>query len=84
MQKMHIPGLSLAVVKNGEVIKAAGCGSANLETETPAVPETVYKTASLSKQVIAAAIMLLAQDGKVSLMTRSTSTSIILPRHGAT
>jgi CubicO group peptidase (beta-lactamase class C family) len=67
MQKMHIPCLSLAAVKNGEVIRAAGYGIANLETGTPAAPETVYKTASLSKQVIAAAIMLLAQDGKVSL-----------------
>ena len=67
MQKMHIPGLSLAVVKNGRVIKAAGYGIANLETGTHAAPETVYKTASLSKQMIAAAIMLLVQDGKVSL-----------------
>jgi len=67
MQQMHIPGLSLAVVKNGRVIKVAGYGIANLETGTPATPETMYKTASLSKQVIAAAIMLLVQDGKISL-----------------
>ena len=67
MQEMHIPGLSLAVVKNGKVIKAAGYGIANLETGTSATPETMYNTASLSKSVIAAAVVLLAQDGKISL-----------------
>lgn len=67
MQEMHIPGLSLAVVKDGRVIKAAGYGLANLETNTPATAQTVYKTASLSKAVIAAAIMLLVQEGRVGL-----------------
>jgi len=67
MQGMHIPGLSLAVVKDGQVIKASGYGIANLETNTPATPETMYKTASLSKSVIAAAILLLVQDGKLRL-----------------
>jgi len=67
MQEMHIPGLSLAVVKDGKVIKAAGYGLANVETKTPATAETVYKTASLSKPVIAAAVMLLVQDGRVGL-----------------
>jgi D-alanyl-D-alanine carboxypeptidase len=67
MQEMHIPGLSLAVVKEGEIIKANGYGLANLETSTPAAPETAYKTASLSKPFIAAAILLLMQDGKIGL-----------------
>jgi CubicO group peptidase (beta-lactamase class C family) len=40
---------------------------ANVETNSPATPETVDKTASLSKQVIAAAILLLVRDGKISL-----------------
>jgi hypothetical protein len=35
MQKMYIPGLSLAVVTRGKVIKASGYGRANLETGTP-------------------------------------------------
>ena len=48
-------------------MKAAGYGVANLETNTPATTQTVYKTASLSKPVIATAVMLLVQDGKISL-----------------
>lgn len=67
MQRRHIAGLSLAVVKNGKILKAKGYGLANVETSTPATAETVYKIASISKQFLAAGIMLLAQDGKLGL-----------------
>ena len=67
MQRSRIPGMSIAVVKDGKLIKAAGYGLANVETGTSATPETVYKTASLSKQILAAAIMLLVQEGKIGL-----------------
>ena len=67
MQKQRIPGLSLAVVKEGKVIKAEGYGLANVEHKVPARPETVYKIGSVSKQFIATGIMLLVQDGKISL-----------------
>lgn len=67
MQKEHIVGLSLAVVKGGRIVKATGYGLANVETGTPATPETVYKIASISKQFLAAGIMLQQQDGKLHL-----------------
>jgi len=67
MQKQRIPGLSLAVVKEGKVIKAEGYGLANVEHNVPARPETVYKIASVSKQFIATGIMLLVQEGKIGL-----------------
>jgi CubicO group peptidase (beta-lactamase class C family) len=67
MQKLHIPGLSIAVVKEGKLIKAAGYGVANVETRTPATAETVYKIASLSKPILATAVLLLVQDGKLGL-----------------
>jgi len=67
MQKQRIPGLSLAVVKEGKVIKAEGYGLANVEHNVPARPETVYKIASVSKQFIASGIMLLVQEGKIGL-----------------
>jgi CubicO group peptidase (beta-lactamase class C family) len=75
MQEMHIPGLSLAVVKNGKVIKAGGYGTANVETGTAATPDTIYKTASLSKPVIAAAIMLLVQENRNHSRRRSQPVS---------
>jgi CubicO group peptidase (beta-lactamase class C family) len=67
MQKGHVVGLSLAIVKDGRIVKASGYGLANVETGTPATPETVYKIASISKEFLAAGIMLLQQDGKLHL-----------------
>jgi CubicO group peptidase (beta-lactamase class C family) len=66
MQRQRIPGVSLAVVKDGKVIKAEGYGLANVELNVPARPETVYKIGSVSKQFLATGIMLLAQEGKLS------------------
>lgn len=42
LQKQRIPGLSLAVIKDGKIIKAEGYGLANAELDVPARPETVY------------------------------------------
>lgn len=67
MQRQHIPGLSIAVVKDGKVIKAEGYGVANAEHNIPAKPEAVYQIGSVSKQLIATGIMLLMQEGKISL-----------------
>jgi CubicO group peptidase (beta-lactamase class C family) len=70
MQKRLIPGLSLAIVRDGKVIKAKGYGFANLELRVPATADTVYQLASVTKQFTATAIMLLAQDGKLSVDDR--------------
>jgi CubicO group peptidase (beta-lactamase class C family) len=67
MKTQRIPGVSLAVVKNGKVILAEGYGLANVELNVAAGPETVFKIGSVSKQFIATGIMLLVQEGKVSL-----------------
>ncbi len=67
MQKQRIPGLSLAVVKEGRVIKTEGYGLANVEHNITARPDTVYKIGSVSKQFIGAGILLLVQDGKIGL-----------------
>ncbi len=63
----RVPGLSLAVIKDGTVVKVAGYGFADLEARIPAQPDTVYKIGSVSKQFIATGIMLLAQDGRLTL-----------------
>jgi D-alanyl-D-alanine carboxypeptidase len=63
----HVPGVSIAVIKDGAVIKAEGYGLADVEHGIPARPDTVFKIGSVSKQFIATGIMLLVQDGKVAL-----------------
>ena len=67
MARTHIPGVSLAVVRGGKVIKARGYGIADLEHEIPVTPQTVFKIGSVSKQFLATGIMLLVQDGRLAL-----------------
>ena len=61
------PGCALSVIRNGQIIYKRGYGMANLDHDVPITPETVFHVASVSKQFTAAAILLLAQDGKLSL-----------------
>ena len=63
----HIPGAAVAVIKNGRVVKAEGYGLASVEFNVPATKETVFEIGSVSKQMTAAAIMLLVEEGKINL-----------------
>ncbi len=65
MNRQHIPGLAVAVLRAGKPLKVKGYGTANLELGTPVTPETVFKIGSVSKQFIAAGIVLLNKEGKV-------------------
>lgn len=67
MDKEHVPGLSLAAVKDGKVVKLKGYGASNLELNVPAVPDTVYELGSISKQFTAAAVLILVQENKIGL-----------------
>lgn len=67
LAKHPIPGLSLAIVEQGEVSLAQGYGFANLEWNVQATPATVYQLASLTKQFTATAIMLLVKEGQLDL-----------------
>ncbi len=67
MEKNQIPGLALKVIRDGTETKTAAYGFANLELKSPARVETVLEIGSLTKQFTAACILLLAQDGKLSI-----------------
>lgn len=67
MLRQNIPGLSVAVLRDGEIVKVAGYGVADIASAAPATPHTVYKIASVSKQFIATGIMLLVQEGRLDL-----------------
>lgn len=67
LKRNNAPALSLAVLKEGAVIKAKGYGVANLELKVPATAETVYQLASVTKQFTATGVMLLVEEGKVRL-----------------
>ncbi len=67
MKERNIPGAAVAVVKQGKVLKLKGYGLASLEFGVPVTTETVFEIGSVSKQITAAGIMLLVEDGKVDL-----------------
>jgi CubicO group peptidase (beta-lactamase class C family) len=67
MHEERIPGLSLAVLRRGEPLVVQGYGFANLEHNVHATAETRYEIASVSKQFVATAIMLLAEEGKLTI-----------------
>lgn len=67
MQQQMIPGLSIAVVRNGEIVKAEGYGLANVELNVPATKETIYQSGSVGKQFTATLVMMLVEEGKLAL-----------------
>ncbi len=72
MQQQHIPGLSLAVVTNGAVLKTAAYGLANVELGVPVRTDTVFQIQSVTKTFTATAIMMLVEEGKVGLEDKLT------------
>ncbi len=61
------PGCALAVVKDGHIVYEHGYGMANLELGIAITPQSVFDIGSISKQITAMAILLLAQEHKLSL-----------------
>ncbi len=62
-----VPSASVAVVEDGKIAYLQAYGDARLDPKIPASPEMRYSIGSISKQFTAAAILMLAEDGKLSL-----------------
>src|SRR5215470_3362852 len=67
LAKSGVPSASIAVVKDGNIVYLHAYGSARLEPKTPATSEMRYSIGSISKQFTAAAVLLLQEQGKLSL-----------------
>jgi CubicO group peptidase (beta-lactamase class C family) len=67
LSKSGVPSASLAIVKNGQIAYVKAYGDARLEPRTAATPEMRYSIGSISKQFTATAILLLQEQGKLSL-----------------
>jgi CubicO group peptidase (beta-lactamase class C family) len=67
MREQRIPGVALAVLREGKSVKAQGYGLANVELNVAVKPETVFQTGSVGKQFAATAVMMLVEEGKVGL-----------------
>jgi CubicO group peptidase (beta-lactamase class C family) len=67
MQKAHIPGISIAFIKDDQVTSTIYAGYADVENQTPVTEETLFQIASVSKTVTGLAIMQLHEKGLIHL-----------------
>src|SRR6202050_4260040 len=67
LESTGVPSASVAVIKDGALAYAHAYGNARLDPPTPATAEMRYKIGSISKQFTATAILMLAEQGKLSL-----------------
>ncbi len=67
MSAYKIPGVSFALLRKGKIVLLKSYGLANVELQVPVKPETIFQSGSIGKQFTAAALMILVQDGKISL-----------------
>lgn len=65
--QLGAPGLSVAVVQDGEFVWSAGFGMADLENSVPATSQTLYRLGSISKPLTATAALALWERGKLDL-----------------
>jgi CubicO group peptidase (beta-lactamase class C family) len=59
--------VAVGVYSRGTILLAKGYGMANVELDVPVKPETVFQSGSVGKQFVSAAVMMLVEEGKVSL-----------------
>ena len=67
LAKTGVPSASIAIVKDGQIVYTKAYGDARLDPKTAATPQMRYSIGSISKQFTAAAILLLQEQGKLSL-----------------
>jgi CubicO group peptidase (beta-lactamase class C family) len=67
MASQKIPGVAVAVIRNGVPVTAQGYGLANVEHDVPVTRETIFQSGSVGKQFTSAAVMLLVEEGKIHL-----------------
>src|SRR5271168_4155722 len=70
LEQNRTPGFAFAVCVGGDVVFAKGYGVADVATRQPVTPETRFAIGSLTKQFTAVAILLLKEEGKLSLEDR--------------
>jgi CubicO group peptidase (beta-lactamase class C family) len=67
MARQRIPGLEVGIYSRGSILLAKGYGLANVELNVPVKPETIIQSGSVGKQFVSAAVMMLVEEGRISL-----------------
>jgi CubicO group peptidase (beta-lactamase class C family) len=63
----HIIGVSVGIMQNGKVVFARGYGVANIQSQTPVTPQTMFAIGSVTKQFTCSSIMMLQEQKKLSI-----------------
>lgn len=67
MSAGQVPGAAVGVVKDGQLVYAEGFGVADLDSDIPVTPDSIFLMSSVAKTPTALAIMQLVEDGKIDL-----------------
>ncbi|QJW89450.1 serine hydrolase [Spirosoma taeanense] len=67
LRKRQIPGLSLAIIQDGKIVKAQSYGFTDKSGKTPLTTSTLFQAGSISKSVAAVGALRLVEEGKLSL-----------------
>jgi CubicO group peptidase (beta-lactamase class C family) len=67
MQKRHVPGLSMAIIEDGKILRAQGYGLADTNSRAPVTMDTLFQAGSISKPVTALGALHLVERGQLSL-----------------
>lgn len=81
LKKWNVPGIAVAVIKDGKLIMAKGYGYSNLEAGIPMPPDAMFRIGSTSKMLTSVAIMQLVEQGKLDLDAKFLD---ILPQYAVT
>ena len=65
--KAKVPGVSVTIIEDGQIVLTKGYGFADLKTKRPVTPDTVFRAGSISKSLTAIGVMMLVEEGKLSL-----------------
>ncbi|MEZ4429587.1 MAG: serine hydrolase domain-containing protein, partial [Nannocystaceae bacterium] len=66
-RELHVPGVALAIIKDGKIVHARGYGYRDLEAKLPVTPQTQFAIGSATKAFTALATLMAEQEGKLSL-----------------
>lgn len=65
--KGKVPGASVTIIEGGQIVLTKGYGYADVKAKKPVTPETVFRAGSISKSFTSIGVMMLVEEGKVSL-----------------
>ncbi len=67
LTERQLPGMAVLVARDGKIVYQGGFGWADLAKKTPITPDTKFRIGSVTKHFIGAAVLKLAEDGKLAL-----------------